>query len=60
MLRIIADLRDIHSALDDGFGDTDLIHVEDDDELRGSAPVQWAAQKVSALIERLEKQGGES
>lgn len=42
----------IHSALDDALGDSDVTHVEDDDELREEQPVQWAAQKLMEFINR--------
>ena len=51
--RTAASLREIHSALDDGLGDLDVTYM-DDDELRESHPVQWAAGKVASLIESLE------
>jgi hypothetical protein len=44
-----------HSALDDALGDSDVTHVEDDDELRDRHPVQWAAQRVAQAIELLEE-----
>lgn len=43
-------LRTIHSALDDALGDTDITHIEDDDELRREYPVQWAAQRLAGII----------
>lgn len=43
-------LMEIHSALDDALGDTDVSHIEDDDELRAEHPTQWAAQKLADLI----------
>lgn len=46
-------LQEVHSALDDALGDTDITHVEDDDELRTEYPVQWAAQRLAALIQSL-------
>lgn len=52
-LRILADLRDIHSALDDALGDSDITHMEDDD-LREQEPTQWAAQRVAILMQKLE------
>ncbi len=51
--RTAAALREIHSALDDGLGDLDVTYM-DDDELRQSHPVQWAASKLAAVIESLE------
>lgn len=44
-------LQKIHSALDDALGDSDVTHIEDDDELREEHPVQWAAQQLAALIQ---------
>lgn len=46
------ELQKIHSALDDALGDTDVSHIESDEELRDEQPVQWAAQKLAALLER--------
>lgn len=43
-------LKEIHSALDDALGDSDVTHIEDDDELRSEHPVQWAAQMLAKLI----------
>ncbi len=53
-LGINARLRAIHSALDDALGDTDITHVEDDDDLRQEHPVQWAAQRLALVIRDLE------
>ena len=47
----VEDLRDIHSALDDALGDTDITHVESDEELREQEPVQWAAKQIAKLID---------
>jgi hypothetical protein len=44
----------VHSALDDALGDSDVTHIEDDDELRDSQPVQWAAQRLMQAIELLD------
>ena len=46
-------LEEIHSALDAGLGDTDVSHIESDDELRSEEPVQWAAMKLAILINTL-------
>ena len=43
-------LRAIHSALDDALGDSDVTHIEDDDEIREREPVQWAATQLAILI----------
>jgi hypothetical protein len=48
-------LMEIHSALDDALGDSDVTHIEDDDELRGEYPTQWAAQKLAELIAALSR-----
>jgi hypothetical protein len=50
---IIGVLKSVHSALDDALGDTDISHIESDDELRDEAPVQWAAQWLAHAIELL-------
>ncbi len=52
-MRTAAELMKIHSALDDGLGDLDVTYM-DDDELRESRPVQWAACKLAGIIESLE------
>jgi hypothetical protein len=49
-LSLIDRLRGIHSALDDALGDTDVTHIEDDNEMRDRYPVQWAAEKLAAVI----------
>jgi hypothetical protein len=46
-------LKEIHSALDDALGDSDITHIEDDDELRSEYPAQWAAQKLAEVIAAL-------
>jgi hypothetical protein len=51
---ILGVLKSVHSALDDALGDTDISHIESDDELRDVAPVQWAAQWLAHAIELLE------
>ncbi len=51
----LSELRAIHSALDDALGDTDITHIEDDDELRNEHPVQWAAQHLAIIIRGLER-----
>lgn len=48
-------LKEIHSALDDALGDSDVTHIEDDDELRSEHPTQWAAQKLAELITALSR-----
>ena len=48
-------LREIHGALNDALGDTDITHIEDDDELRQEHPVQWAAQQLVQVIRSLEE-----
>jgi hypothetical protein len=52
---IIGVLRSVHSALDDALGDTDVSHIENDDELRNEHPVQWAAFWLAQAIEALEE-----
>lgn len=51
---IIDTLRGIHSALDDALGDTDVTHM-DEEELRETHPVQWAATKLAHVINELEQ-----
>lgn len=53
--RTAAALREVHSALDDAIGDSDVTHIEDDDELRTEYPVQWAAERIAKVIEGLEE-----
>ena len=52
--RTAAELRKIHSALVCGLGDSDVTYMNDD-ELRESYPFQWAACKLSDVIEGLEE-----
>jgi len=52
-LSTIDRLQGIHSALDDALGDTDVTHIEDDEELRDRHPIQWAAQKLAEVISEL-------
>lgn len=51
--RLRAKLREIHSALDDALGDSDIEH-KSLAELRETAPTQWAATKLALLIDELE------
>jgi hypothetical protein len=51
---IIGVLKSVHSALDSALGDTDISHIENDDELREEHPVQWAAEWLAHSIELLE------
>lgn len=51
---VIADLRAIHSALDTGLGDSDVTHIESDEELRERHPFQWAASRLAGVIQKLE------
>jgi phage shock protein A len=44
-------LKAILSALSEGLGDTDITHIEHEDELRREEPVQWAAMKLAQLLE---------
>lgn len=46
---IARQLRDIHSALDDALGDTDITYVSDS-ELREYYPVQWAAKSSAVSL----------
>jgi hypothetical protein len=55
---IIGVLRSVHSALDRALGDSDVTHIESDDELRDECPVQWAAQWLAHAIELLEERDG--
>jgi hypothetical protein len=52
---LIEKLMKVHSALDGALGDTDVSHIENDDELREEQPVQWAAQRLMEVIAELEK-----
>lgn len=52
-LSMIDRLQGIHSALDDALGDTDVTHIENDEELRDQHPVQWAAQRLAEVISEL-------
>ena len=52
--RTAAALKEVQSALDDGLGDSDITHLEDD-ELRTDYPVQWAAQRLAKIINSLEE-----
>lgn len=47
------EMQKIHSALSDALGDSDVTHIESDEEMREQEPVQWAAQKLAALIQTL-------
>lgn len=49
--RLAMKLLEIHSALDDALGDSDISHIESDEELREQYPVQWAAQNITKMIE---------
>jgi len=53
--RTAAALQVVHSALDEALGDTDITHIEDDDELREQYPVQWAAQRLAQIIQSLQE-----
>lgn len=54
---LAARLRAVHSALDDALGDSDVTHVESDEELRDQHPAQWAAMKLAEVISQLEGPG---
>ena len=49
-MNLVKELDLIHSALSDGLGDTDVTHIEDDDELREEQPVQWGAEHLAGVI----------
>lgn len=51
---IAKQLAEIHSALDNALGDSDITHIENEGELRDRFPVQWAAEKLALLISKLE------
>ena len=51
--KILEILKDAFSALDDALGDSDL-PVETDEEEREYAPVQYAARRVSEVMQILE------
>lgn len=44
-------LEEIASKLDSALGDSDLTHIEDDDELRRVAPAQWACSEINKLLQ---------
>lgn len=52
---VVADLRAIHSVLDAGLGDSDVTHIESDEELRERHPFQWAAERLAGVIQKLER-----
>ncbi len=49
-----AKLLEVHSALDDGLGDTDASHIESDRELRDQYPFQWAAERLMLIINTIQ------
>ncbi len=49
-MNLIEELSQVHSALDDALGDTDITHIEDEDELRDEYPIQWAAERLAGII----------
>lgn len=51
---LIEVLRSVHSALDRSLGDSDVTHIENDDELCEEYPVQWAAEWLARAIDDLE------
>lgn len=53
MTDLVEKLKAIHSALDDGLGDSDIDWFEDDDALRAFEPVQWAAKELALTIRAL-------
>ena len=44
-------LEEIADALDRTLGDTDITHIEDDEELRERSPVQWACTQINLLLQ---------
>lgn len=50
---LIFNLKNIHSALDRGLGDTDVSH-KTVEELYDDHPIQWAAERLAELIQKLE------
>jgi hypothetical protein len=44
-------LEEVADALDRALGDTDITHIEDDEELRDQYPVQWACTQVNLLLQ---------
>ena len=46
-----AKLEEIASVLDKSLGDSDLTHIESDDELKEVAPVQWACSQINKLLQ---------
>jgi hypothetical protein len=52
---IIEVLQSVHSALDRALGDSDVTHIENDDELHDEYPVQWAAEWLARGIEDLKQ-----
>ncbi len=50
---LITRLQNIHSALDDALGDSD-IEFHDDTDLRTEYPTQWAAMKLAEIIAEFE------
>ena len=53
---LLNELSLIHSALDEALGDTDITHVESDEELREEFKVQWAAEHLAGVIAYLKAQ----
>lgn len=53
---IIQRLWEIHSALDEHLGDSDIDWRETAEELRDEDPVQWAALHLMGVIRHLEGQ----
>lgn len=44
-------LEEVADALDKSLGDSDLTHIESDEELRQVAPVQWACAQINRLLQ---------
>lgn len=44
-------LEEIASVLDKSLGDSDITHLETDEEIRDYAPVQWACSEINKLLQ---------
>lgn len=50
----ISELKEILSALDEALSDSDITHVESDDEMRSEYPAQWAATRLAKMIQEID------
>jgi hypothetical protein len=50
---LIVRLTKIHSVLDEALGDSEPMHIEDDEELRRDYPIEWVAQQISQVVASL-------